>query len=65
MFSDESTMKCFRSPERMCRPSDVKQFQPNYTVRTLKHPHEVMVWECCSGNGGRGGMYFLQKNENK
>ena len=30
---------------------------------TVKKPGSVMIWGCFSGNGGRGGLYFLPLNQ--
>ena len=33
-----------------------------YTVKTVKHPHNVVVWGAFSGNHGWGCLYFQTKN---
>ena len=54
MFSNENTFNCFRgTPERVCHPSNISHFHPNYTVRTVNHPDQVMMWGCFSGDVGR------------
>lgn len=63
MFSDESTFKCIRSAGgRVRRPKSTSRYNPRYTVATVKHSDQVMVWGCFSGISGRGGLYFLPKN---
>jgi hypothetical protein len=64
MFSDESTFRCLRAVRsRVRRPTGSDRFDSRYTVKTVKHPDSVMVWGCFAGNGGRGGIYFLPKNQ--
>lgn len=63
MFSDESTFRMFRARSKTVRrPGSVSQYDPRYTVKTVKHPDSVMVWGAFSGNKGRGGLYFLPQN---
>lgn len=53
---------CFRrTPESVHHPSNTSRFPQSYTVRTVKHSDQVMVWSCFSGNGGRMGFHFFQK----
>jgi hypothetical protein len=60
MFSDESMFKCIRSAStKVRRPVGSNRYDPRYTVKTVKHPAQVMVWGCFTGAGGRGGIYFL------
>ena len=60
MFSDESMFKCIRSAStKVRRPLKSNRYDPRYTVKTVKHPAQVMVWGCFTGANGRGGLYFL------
>ena len=64
MFSDESMFKCIRSAStKVRRPLNSDRFDPRYTVKTVKHPAQVMVWGCFTGANGRGGLYFLPKGQ--
>lgn len=45
------------------QPLGASRYDSKYTVKTVKHPESVMVWGCFSGSNGRGGLYFLPKNE--
>ena len=64
MFSDESNFKCIQgTPGRVRRPSGSNRCDPRYTTKTVKHSDYVMIWGCFSGRMGRGGLYFLPKNE--
>jgi len=64
MFTDESMFKCIRSASaKVRRPKGSNRFDPRFTVKTVKHPAQVMVWGCFSGSGGKGGLYFLPKGQ--
>ena len=64
MFSDESMFKCIRSAStKVRRPLNSNRFDPRFTVKTVKHPAQVMVWGCFTGAKGRGGLYFLPKGQ--
>ena len=64
MFSDESTFSLFRGGSKIVsHPSTTSRYDPKFTVKTVKHPNSVMAWGAFSGNAGRGGLYFLPKNE--
>ena len=43
------------------RPSSASQYDPKFTVKTMKHPVGVMVLGAFSRNLGRDGLYFLPK----
>lgn len=63
MWSDKSTFQLVRGASKVVRrPSTVSRYDPQYTVKTIKHPDSVMIWGCFSGEKGRGGLYFLPKN---
>jgi transposase len=63
MYSDESTFRCIRSiKSRVRRAPGSNRFDSWYTVKTVKHPDSVMVWDCFTGDVGRGGLYILPKN---
>jgi hypothetical protein len=63
MYSDESTFRCIRSTKsKVLRPSGSNRYDSRFTVKTVKHPDQVMVWGCFSGAVGRGGLFFLPKN---
>ena len=64
MFTDESMFTCIRSASvKVRRPKGSNRFDPRFTVKTVKHPAQVMVWGCFSGSGGKGGLYFLPKGQ--
>ena len=64
MFSDESMFKCIRlASTKVHQPLKSGQYDPHYTVKTVKHPAQVMVWGCFTGANGRGGLYFLPKGK--
>lgn len=64
MFSDESNFKCIQgTPGRVRRPPGSNRCDPRYTTKTVKHSDYVMIWGAFSGTMGRGGLYFLPKNE--
>jgi hypothetical protein len=64
MFSDESTFRVLNSRgTTVRRPRTIDRYRQKYTVSTVKHSPSVMVWGCFSGIRGRGGLYFLRKNE--
>ena len=64
MFSDESMFKCIRAAStKVRRPVNSNRYDPRFTVKTVKHPAQVMVWGCFTGANGRGGLYFLPKGE--
>jgi transposase len=64
MYSDESMFRCIRATRsRVRRPIGSNRYDSKFTTKTVKHPESVMVWGCFSGTGGRGGLYFLPKNE--
>jgi hypothetical protein len=45
------------------RPSGLNHYKQRFTIATVKHSASVMVWGCFSGKKGRGGLYFLPKNQ--
>jgi transposase len=64
MFSDESTFRLVNSRGmKVRRPSGLDRYKQRFTVPTVKHSASVMVWGCFSGKMGRGGLYFLPKNQ--
>jgi hypothetical protein len=38
------------------------RYDRRFTVTTVKHPDQVMVWGCFLGAVGRRGLFFLPKN---
>ena len=63
MFSDESTFTLVRELSKIVRhPSSASPYNQKFTIKTMKCPGSVMVWETFSGNLGRAGLYFLPKN---
>ena len=63
MFSDESTFRLVRKvPKTVRRPCTAFRFDSKFTVKTVKHPASVMVWDAFSGNMGPAVLYFLSKN---
>ena len=64
MYSDESTFRCIRSIKgKVRRLVGSDRFDSRYTIKTVKHPDSVMVWACFTGSAGRGGLFFLPKNQ--
>lgn len=64
MFSDESTFRIVNSRgSTVRRPRTIDRYRQKYTVTTVKHSASVMIWGCFSGRRGRGGLYFLPKNQ--
>ncbi|KAK8749768.1 hypothetical protein OTU49_015529 [Cherax quadricarinatus] len=63
MFSDGSTFRLIRSSSKIIHgPSGVSRYDPQYAMKTVKHPESIMVLGAFSGYKGRGGLYFLPKN---
>ena len=44
-------------------PGSLERYKQKHLLPTVKKAGSVMVWGCFSGNGGRGGLYFLPQNE--
>jgi hypothetical protein len=64
MFSDESTFWLVNSRGVTVRkPSTISWYLQKYTIPTVKHSASLMIWGCFSGARGRGGLYFLSKNQ--
>ena len=64
IFFDESNSQVFKmGSTTVRRPRSSDHFDPRYTVPTVKHRQLVMVWECFSGEKGRGGLYLIPKNK--
>lgn len=65
LFSDESAFKTISKGQmKVRRPMGSDRYDTKYTVKTVKFPADVMVWGCFSGEKGRGGLYFLEKDVN-
>ena len=63
LFSDESTFKQFTNTNRFVRrPSGSDPNNPRYTVSTVKHSPQVMVWACFAFNG-RGALHFIPNGQ--
>ena len=63
MFSDKSTFTMVKGvPEMRRHQSSASRYDPKFTVKTMKDPGSVMVWEVFRGNLGRAGLYFFIKN---
>ena len=45
-------------------PSSASQYDPKFTVKTMRDPDRVMVWGAFNGNLGRAYLYFLIKKCN-
>ena len=43
------------------RPSSASRYDSKLTIKTMKDPGSVLVWEVFSGNLGRAGLYFIKK----
>ena len=64
VWSDESTFRCISERQgRVRRPVGSDRYDPRYTSQTVEHSDYVMIWGCFSGKVGRGGLYFLTKNQ--
>ncbi len=64
MFSDESKFRLVNSRGiKVRRPSRLNSYKQRFTIPTVKHSAIVMVWGCCSSKNGRGGLYFIPKNQ--
>lgn len=37
-------------------------FSPKYTIKMVKHAAYTIIWICCSGRGGSGGLVLLPRN---
>ena len=61
LFSDESKFVQIRSNSRLVRRPPKTRFDPQFTVKMVKHPASVMVWGCFDGSVGRGRLFFLPK----
>lgn len=61
MFSDESTFQVLQMHHPVTLPP-ASQYDPAYTVLTVKQPNLISVQECFSGREGSEGLYFLSKN---
>ena len=63
MFSDENIFRLVRGTSKTIRrPSGSDRYDPKFTVKTVNHPAQVMVWGAFSGKGGREGLYLLPPN---
>ena len=65
MFSDESrpTFRLVRGQSKVIRrPIDIPRHDPRYTIKTVQHSDNVMIWGAFSGTDGRGGLHFLPRN---
>jgi hypothetical protein len=64
MFSDELTFQLVNSREATVRrPSTISWYLQKYIIPMVKHSASVMIWGCFSGTWGKGGLYFLPKNQ--
>lgn len=62
LYSDESLFTTFNSRRKSVRrPNKSNRYDPKYTLKTVKHSPQVMVWGCFSAFG-RGSIYFLPQN---
>ena len=62
MFSDEATFCQFGSVTRYVRRPAGHRYDHRYTIATMKHAPQVMVWGCFSA-AGRGSLYFVEQNK--
>ena len=63
MWSDESNFNLFQNMnDKVRRKRGSDPTSPHFTRPTVKHPPGVMVWGCMC-TGGRGGLFFLDKNK--
>jgi arsenate reductase-like glutaredoxin family protein len=64
MFSDESTFRLFNPRSiKVRRPAGMSLYKHKYTIKPVKHSEGVMVWGCFLASVGRGGLFFLPKNQ--
>ncbi len=49
--------------KKVRRPGGLNCYKQHFTIPTVKHSASVMIWGCFSGKKGRGGLYFLPKNQ--
>ena len=59
LFADESHFELMPQSRgsRCRRPVGSERFNPQFTVKTVKHPSKIMAWGCFSWKG-RGGIEF-------
>ena len=63
MFSDKSTFTMVKGvPKVVRRPSSASQYDPKFTIKTMKDLGSVMVWGGFRGNLGRAGLYVHVQN---
>ncbi len=61
LWSDESMFRVSGTTfGKVRRPLGVDRYDPQYTVKTVKHPDSVMVWGCFS-YFGVGNLVFFEK----
>ena len=67
MFSDESTFYLIRGCAGVRRVRRFKgmleRYKNKHCLPTVKKAGSQMIWGCFSGNGGRGGLWFLPPNK--
>ena len=52
MFLDESVFRLFKGTSKTIRrPSGSDRYDPKFTVTTVNHPSQVMVWGLSAGKG--------------
>jgi len=62
LFSDESTFQQFNSSATYVRRPSGQRYHHRFTIPTMKHPAQIMVWGSFSA-GGRGSLYFVDQNK--
>lgn len=63
MFSDGSSFKCFMARlGRLKRLQGSNRHNAQFTIKCVKHRHDVMVWDSFTVTDGRSNIYFLSKN---
>lgn len=61
LWSDESVFTVSGTKHgKVRRPRGADRYDPQYTVKTVKHPDSIMVWGCFSYYGV-GNLVFLEK----
>ena len=64
LWSDETHIELWQGAQvsrRVCQPSSISQYHPNFIMRTVKHPPKLMIL-AAFGNGKLGDLYFVEQN---
>ena len=65
LWSDETHIELWKGFQhkaaRVRRSSSISRYDPNFVIRTLKHPPKLMIW-AAFGNSKLGRLYFVEQN---